>query len=272
MYNNIVYTFYGFLMKNRGFTLAEVLITLGIIGVVAAITIPTVLQNSQDKQTISALKKAYSTLTQAFNMSIQDNGNPTSWGIDVDYRQALKKMIPYLKIMKDCSDGSAGCFPNVTYGSFNESAYNNISDENYNSATYPKVQLADGTLIVVPSDHMGETSAICNNQFGPTDSLKNECYVYYVDINGFKGPNEYGIDTFAFYLTKSGIVPAGTQAEDNYTPSSFSFIGYCTGLDGSATLPEKSGLGCTAWVIENENFDYRKCRTSIGWDGQTNCN
>ena len=45
----------------KGFTLAEVLITLGIIGVVAAMTLPTVINNVQEKQFHSKFKKAYAT-------------------------------------------------------------------------------------------------------------------------------------------------------------------------------------------------------------------
>ncbi|MBP7211391.1 type II secretion system protein, partial [bacterium] len=51
----------------KAFTLAEVLITLGIIGVVAALTIPTLMQRTQDREAISALKKFYSTLSSAYN-------------------------------------------------------------------------------------------------------------------------------------------------------------------------------------------------------------
>lgn len=69
--------------KSKGFTLAEVLITLGIIGVVAAITIPTLMQNSQDKEKITALKKTYSTLSQAFSMAKAENGDPTNWDYQI---------------------------------------------------------------------------------------------------------------------------------------------------------------------------------------------
>ena len=51
--------------KRPAFTLAEVLITLGIIGVVAAMTMPSVITNYQKKQTAAQLKKAYSIVSQA---------------------------------------------------------------------------------------------------------------------------------------------------------------------------------------------------------------
>ena len=53
-------------MKKNGFTLAEVLITLGIIGVVAAITLPTVIQNYQKQVLVTQLKKMYATWNEGF--------------------------------------------------------------------------------------------------------------------------------------------------------------------------------------------------------------
>ena len=55
------------------FTLAEVLITLGIIGVVAAMTMPVLIQNHQEKVTVTRLKKAYSILSQAYMSSSAEN-------------------------------------------------------------------------------------------------------------------------------------------------------------------------------------------------------
>lgn len=63
----------------KGFTLAEILITLGIIGVIAALTIPTLVANTQKTQTVTKLQKFYSNMSQAFNLSIADNGPQSSW-------------------------------------------------------------------------------------------------------------------------------------------------------------------------------------------------
>ena len=68
-----------FCNKNFAFTLAEVLITLGIIGVVSAITLPTVVQNYQKQATVAKLKKAYTTINQAILLSIAENGDYADW-------------------------------------------------------------------------------------------------------------------------------------------------------------------------------------------------
>ncbi len=64
------------------FTLAEVLITLGIIGVVAAMTIPTLMKNTQDTELKTAWKKEYSVLSQAFLEIATDNGGDLTGAFD----------------------------------------------------------------------------------------------------------------------------------------------------------------------------------------------
>jgi len=66
--------------KNKAaFTLAEVLITLGIIGVVAAITIPTMVSNYRKRVVTTKLQRVYSVMNQAIRMSTAENGSPESW-------------------------------------------------------------------------------------------------------------------------------------------------------------------------------------------------
>ena len=88
------------------FTLAEVLITLGIIGVVAALTIANLIQNYREKTTVTQVVKAYSTLSQAFEQAIEDNGTVDTWCTKDDlYNDCSIKisnvMKPYLKIEKN---------------------------------------------------------------------------------------------------------------------------------------------------------------------------
>ena len=64
--------------KRAAFTLAEVLITLGIIGVVAALTLPTLIQNHQKQVYVTQLKKAYSNISNAYNQIANEEG-VTEW-------------------------------------------------------------------------------------------------------------------------------------------------------------------------------------------------
>ncbi len=85
-----------------GFTLAEVLITLGIIGVVAALTLPALIQNYQKKATATSVKKAYSELNQVIQMAKADYGDPSGWeyyeqGNLVNWVQTYIE--PYIKVI-----------------------------------------------------------------------------------------------------------------------------------------------------------------------------
>ncbi len=68
-------------MKKSGFTLAEVLITLGIIGVVTAITMPVLINGHRDKAMVTHLKKSYSTISNAFYSATEEYGSPLGWGL-----------------------------------------------------------------------------------------------------------------------------------------------------------------------------------------------
>ena len=74
-----------------GFTLAEVLITLGIIGVVAALTLPNIITNYQKKVTVERLKKTYSTLWQAVQMSVVDNDEVETWNFQLPINEFMDK-------------------------------------------------------------------------------------------------------------------------------------------------------------------------------------
>lgn len=65
--------------KKKAFTLAEVLITLGIIGIVAAMTMPVIIEKHQKKVVATSLKKFYTSINQAVQQSVVDNGDIIYW-------------------------------------------------------------------------------------------------------------------------------------------------------------------------------------------------
>lgn len=103
-------------VKSLGFTLAEVLITLGIIGVVAAMTIPVLMTTFAKNKTETQLKTFYSKINQTVKMSIADNGDPEGWvtsnktyTYDENVEFLKTYIFPYMKNLgyEDCS-GSGG--------------------------------------------------------------------------------------------------------------------------------------------------------------------
>ena len=97
-----------FTLKHAAFTLAEVLITLGIIGVVAAITIPTVIQKYQEKVTVTRLKQTYSIFSQAVELAQVDYGDINFWNKEVfqDEQELVdlfyKRITSHLDNVKNC--------------------------------------------------------------------------------------------------------------------------------------------------------------------------
>lgn len=256
-----VWRFRGLPTQQHGFTLAEVLITLGIIGVVAAMTIPTLIQKQREAATVTALKKAYSTLSSAYTLAVQENGTPDNWQLGgmnntagMDNLNSI--MSKYLKVTKNCGRND-GCFPNEIYKDLNgvDSVYGNFYSDGH-----PKMVLSDGTLLL-----MFQWRGDCDWDWGSTPALKSVCGPFYVDINGAKKPNQIGVDLFGFIYTKYGVVPLGAAVQSQYL-----FVSTCN-LGRSSIVGWSNGESCTAWVIYNGNMDYLHCN-DLTWNTKTACN
>ena len=244
----------------KAFTLAEVLVTLAIIGVVAALTIPTLIQSYDERQAVSKVKKYTSVLNSAVKMYAVENnciGNlaacgafvtPTSTG--TGYQMVWNALKPYLNVVKDCNnDTSQGCWaPGVTYKLINGKDHEAIDDR-----TYGKGILADGVSIYV-TDGGGN----CSHD----RSIKNEgplfhaCGGIVIDINGHKSPNKYGRDVFFWLITNNGMVyPGGT--EDMQTCWGSEAGGYCdpTYTGGGYDSPG-GGKGCAAKILDENAVNY----------------
>ena len=191
----------------KGYTLAEVLITLGVIGVVAAVTLPTLIQNHQKQQTVSKLKKAYTVLSQAYKMSTIDNGDFENWDLEnyTNSNDFVEKFFkPYLKTIKTCNTPNECNYTKNIYGRKCGSSYCSVwgclegkcvSKWYKNGIT--SLVLSDGTYIFF------ETIDSYGNPV--TTSYRS----VYIDTNGPKGPNTYGKDFFSFEINKNGLFSKG---------------------------------------------------------------
>ena len=212
----------------RGFTLAEVLITLVIIGVIAAMTIPTLINKTNNQEYVSKLKKTYSTLTQATNQIIADEGTPRvdigGWATSPD--DMLTRYKKYLSRAKECTTGQS-CIGNIQYSAMPGSSVAN----NYAiMLNYARLVLADGTFVNFQTSN--------NDCSGAQIGDYNICAYIHVDINGAKGPNVWGRDAFRFYLTEHGLLPTGC----NYNNTN------CKDANG--------GQACTCVVLRENAMNY----------------
>ncbi len=211
-------------MKNKlkAFTLAEVLITLGIIGVVAAITIPTMINNHERRQLETALRRSYSLINQALDMHHAKTGDRLTSLIG---QGAVKPILmQYMKVIKDCGAGQVLCkSPQNTkiqdvYKNFSGTA--NIGYGFYRLMDDGQFVLNDGSYILLEN--------------GPDFKV-----FISVDVNGYeKGPNRAGIDLFMFQVNENGkLLAMGASGTDYYNNKDY----FCS----QTSADTKNGLGCT---------------------------
>ena len=187
-------------MKNKtqqfinGFTLAEVLITLVIIGVIAALTIPTAINNMKEQEFKSQFKKTYSTIVQAMNKTELNDFYGYAqcyYGVDGVENQMTEcpaffdAFAKNLQVQKVCRGNSLadGCVP--VYKSYNTASGCSYFNENNISNNNHTFVLSDGQIIIPWRVNAGGMA------------------LFLVDINGHKGPNAYGKDLFSFSLLRS---------------------------------------------------------------------
>lgn len=186
-------------MKKFAFTLAEVLITLGIIGIVAAMTIPTLMNSNNEAQTRTGVKEAYAILSQAMTMAASDNGG-TIKGLCADWNNiCFKNLIkPALNYTKECDNTPVtdGCWATVK----------NYDNSAYNTNGYPAIMLKNGMLVLFRFHTQ-------NCTFVDATSTNYKCGWVMVDINGLKNPNVIGKDTFYFHAQDGKFLPAGIDGD-----------------------------------------------------------
>ena len=138
----------GSSQRYTGFTLAEVLITLGIIGIVVNMTIPTLMNNVQNQEMKVALKKIYAVLTQATMSLMSDNSSTLKGLCNADDNDCFRNYyMQYLKTVKTCDNGQVGCFWGNPFGGFKVLDGRDVSVSGLAWGVDSSVILNDGTLI-----------------------------------------------------------------------------------------------------------------------------
>ena len=221
------------IQKLLAFTLAETLIVMGIIGVVAALTIPNLNSSTADKEKVAKLKKVYSNLQDAFGRAEAVYGPYDEW-FQADTTNATKssrfseRMLEFMKTSKNCGHAvNSACMKTGNYTT--ALGATTAATSAIVSADSVSAILADGTSIVF-STTSGNMSAI------------------YVDIDGpNKGLFRHGVDIFRFYVS-----PNTPDRGIYYSNSTYLCSSSIPGYDD----------GCENWVLSNGNLDYLKADSS----------
>ncbi len=187
----------------KAFTLAEVLITLGIIGVVAALTIPALITNYQKTQYSVSAKKAYTQMNQVLQQLAVNNGTIESiadyFGSSTDAGQAIASKY---KVVKTCppSQQDEECF--AKFDNNYDGSANSTSIWN-GARTYYKFITADGMSFAVYSydDNCTQNKGFAAAPDAPPTN--STCGLVFIDVNGKKKPNYLGRDVFEFFITSN---------------------------------------------------------------------
>lgn len=165
----------------KAFTLAEVLVTLGIIGVVSAMTVPSLMQNYQRQSYVTQLHKVYNELSQAALRYQTDKNALDLKEAGLNSQSAVDSFITtYFKVVSTCDTSTSPCFAD---------AYKKMSGSQASFITTKKAyQLASGASI------------------RPSYNDGNRVISVVADINGPKGPNIAGRDLFLLCLYKNGVI------------------------------------------------------------------
>lgn len=205
--------------SKKGFTLAEVLITLGIIGIVAALTLPSLIQKHQKQVWVNQLKKSIAVWENGMKMMLADAEtddltNTEFWqylqSSDDVYscttgdphtteNNILKKYFKILNIQDTYKEDQSIC-------SFGEhpKAYVQLNGEPYGceECSAVSIRMTDGTLFGLWA-HDG----FIDGAIGTLD----------IDVNGEnKGPNQWGRDAFEFKIHKNGTLKPISWATYEY--------------------------------------------------------
>ena len=225
------------------FTLAEVLITLGIIGVVAAMTMPTLIQNYRRKVVEKKLYTTYNILQNMVRMSAVDNGDPYNWVLDNDDDEIFEKYFaPYLKIIEKCSRKSSV---------YCDTSMKGISGTDTNVYKY-KYILSNGVgIIFAPGATLLESrrkgTFFVDILSGPKDRIIGRnvfTFNFIVDRDKYfiTGAQDYPTTPNVFCNNiKNNRESAINDCKSGKTSSGFAFGIYCTAL-----------IECNNWVIPKD--------------------
>lgn len=219
-------------MRKEAFTLAEVLITLGIIGVVAAMTLPSLVNRTRQKELETAFQKQYTLLQQAILSIKYEDDLPFE---RASYKDNFKKRLAEkYKATKDCGaiTNNVGCVVRDDDGTF--SYYKTLTGK-----TLDRGYFDDGGFISLDGITFFMEQGAQSSYTG---------YLVSIDVNGYrKQPNRMGYDFFMFQITKEGkVLPmgaTGTYWEDEKEA-------LCSG-NSSSNL---NGFTCAYYAATDKNY------------------
>lgn len=230
--------------SQKSFTLAEVLITLGIIGIVAAMTLPSIINTTRNKENETRLKIAYSLLTNAVaylhSQDIQIYGSNFSTANTASATTSLASVLAnaFNHVGKRTTSGSGFSVP-ILNGQAVHHLYKTMSGASLSSGL-----LDDGYF------ELNNGMSI----FLETNTSSNFPIIFF-DFNGVMGkPNRLGYDMFAFIIDKNDkVCPAGSP-ECESRPELLDYEKFCSKTSAPYDYGDASGITCAYKAIIDKDY------------------
>ena len=220
--------------KQAGFTMAEVLITLGIVGIIAAMTLPQLIKNYQHKVLQTQFKKAYTKIQEAYLLTLNELG------------------------VSNLSKEIASCSVQTVMGpEFNATFHRNLryktKAKDYRIYNYTKNKFWErrtGTGSPMPVYVLEDGSSYV--------AFINSCTIFLeFDSNGpYTGPNRYGFDVFTFRVANDGVAPI--KSGKLYTEEELKNQPWPENAGNPCTIKSKqatNGIGCSYYAINDISPD-----------------
>lgn len=223
--------------RNNGFTLAEILITLTVIGIIAALTIPLLSANIAKMSYYEKFKKQYAMLSQAMNALVLENGDFVQ--ANSAYGNSFNAFLSQFKTVKICpaSTMQGECFtPQFT--KLDNSGTVAATAVNYNSMVF-----TNGASIAV-NENGGSG---CTGTSGTLTSIV--CGEIILDTNGPGPPNMIGRDIFYFKYTRDRLVPYGSYGIFEFNAPTW---WYCN----TTQVDPNAGKGCATRLLQEGQMNY----------------
>ena len=239
----------------KGYTLTEVLVCVAIVGIAAALVLPSLVNNSRDKVNVATLARAVELIQNGMTNIMQEAQNHS----EDDVAAANLASIQLSDIFEDGGDAFITDDDNLFAETRGIMGTELVDDYVINNIrNYSGGALANGMLTNTTAYRFTKTTPVVIFQNVPADNIANAedddvITRIFIDANGSSGPNQIGRDVFLFGLTNSGIVvPAGSEA---YNKNIFNeeIALYQDGCGDEIT----DGLPCAARVMaEKWNINY----------------
>jgi prepilin-type N-terminal cleavage/methylation domain-containing protein len=218
--------------KIFGFTLSEVLIVLGVIGVITAMTIPTLMAKVNEAVTIRKVKKFHSMMNQGLRLTVEELGEIDTWELPKSSKERAAAFASYLgnNIRFAVNYGSGPEQKKYTH-TYKWLGSNNKWSTYKSNKDYHILQMDDGGLLIIKV--LSNNCTYTNND---PDLNGDVCAIIFYDVNAERMPNTFGKDFFEFLIKKDTIIPRSKEQG-------------CSTKSGQ-------GEGCAFYLVYDNNMDY----------------